>query len=178
MKENKKHNQTNDNKKDNIEKKEKKNSSIVKKIEEKIVSCKKEKKNIRLRYYAEIDNLIKKNKKEIKNIKKQLFKEFLKSIFPVIDKIDYLVRNSHHTHVSQNSVLEGIKLTQNIFEKSLKSWSIKKINQINVPFDSQIHNLKSNQESDIAQNKKIIKTIIQNGYIFKKKIIKKAIVGL
>ncbi|VFP81044.1 Protein GrpE [Buchnera aphidicola (Cinara kochiana kochiana)] len=150
----------------------------INKIKKKIQQLTKEQKNIQLRYYADIDNLIKKNKKEIKFIKNNKFKNFLKSVIPIIDKIDNLAKISINSNSIQKTITEGIQLTFNLSEKNLKTWNIKRINKINIPFDPKIHLLATNQKINDDSNKKIVKTIKENGYVLKKEIIKKAIITI
>ncbi|VFP78107.1 Protein GrpE [Buchnera aphidicola (Cinara cuneomaculata)] len=150
----------------------------INKIEKKILQFKKEKKVIKLRYYADIDNLTKKNKKEIQLIKHNKFKNFLKSITSIIDKIYNLVKISINSNSTENTVTEGIRLTFNILEKNLKTWHVKIINKVNIPFDPNIHVMTINKEINEHKNNKIVKKIKKNGYIFKKEIIKKAIVTI
>ncbi|ABJ90596.1 nucleotide exchange factor GrpE [Buchnera aphidicola] len=166
------------NEKKKILKKDKKKKITIKKIEKKISLLIKEKKNIRLRHYANIENIIKKNASEIKFIKTNMFENFLNSIFSIINKIDLLTINLKNMSSTQKSLFEGIKLTKNIFEKNLKNWKIKKINKINIPFNEKIHKIKKNEKKNSISKNKKIKNIIKPGYILKNKVIKKAIVLL
>ncbi|VFP83609.1 Protein GrpE [Buchnera aphidicola (Cinara laricifoliae)] len=157
---------------------QKKIISNIDKTKKKIIKLIKEKKNIKLRYYADIDNFIKQNEKEIKLIQNDKFKNFLKSITPIIDKIDYLVKISINSNSIQNTIIEGIQLTFNLFEKNLKTWNISRINKTNIPFNPEIHILAKNNQITDSTNNKIVKKIKKNGYIFKKEVIQKAIVTI
>ncbi|MGI4816777.1 MAG: nucleotide exchange factor GrpE [Janthinobacterium lividum] len=145
-------------------------------IEQKIFYIKKEKKNAKLRYFASIDNATKKNIQEVKLIKKNQFKSFLKNISSIINKIDNLVKISKKSISIPKTIVEGIRLTHNILEKNLKTWHIEKINQVNIPFNPNIHILKKNKKKDINTDNTVIKKIKKNGYKFKNYIIKKATV--
>ncbi|VAX76413.1 nucleotide exchange factor GrpE [Buchnera aphidicola] len=162
----------------NEDKNKKKTDLISNEIEKKIYSIKKKKKNMRLRFYAEIENIKKNNSKEVLNIQNNMFFNFIQSIVPIVNKIDNLVKKSENFIVEKHPVIEGIKLTKNIFEKNLKIWNIKKINKLNIPFNSNIHSLKKTQKLKKITNTTIIKNIIKNGYTFNKKVIKKAIVQI
>lgn len=144
------------------------------KIEQKIFYLEKEKKTIKLRHYASIDNAIKKNTQEVKLIKKNQFKNFLKNILSIIQQIDNLVKISNKSVSVPKPVIEGIRLTNNILEKNLKTWHIKKINQINIPFDSNIHIFKKNNNKESCIDNMQVKKIKKVGYKFKNHVIKKA----
>ncbi|VFP79135.1 nucleotide exchange factor GrpE [Buchnera aphidicola] len=160
------------------DKKQEKKTKKFKKIEEKISSLIKKKKDIELRYYADIDNIKKNNKQEITLIKNNQIKKFLKSIVPIINKIDKLIKISKNSNLTQNTIIEGIQLTKNIFEKNLKIWRIKKIDQVNVIFNPKIHKLKEKNIDNNLLNNATIKNIKKNGYIFKDQIINKATVKI
>ncbi|VFP81420.1 nucleotide exchange factor GrpE [Buchnera aphidicola] len=160
------------------DKKQEKKIKKFKKIEEKISSLIKKKKKKKLKYYADINNIKKNNKKKIDLIKNNQIKNFLKSIVPIIDKIDKLIKISQNSNLTQNTIIEGIQLTKNIFEKNLKIWRIKKIDQVNIAFNHNIHTLQDKNINNNLSNNSTIKNIKKNGYIFKNKIIKKAIVTI
>ncbi|VFP77697.1 nucleotide exchange factor GrpE [Buchnera aphidicola] len=146
------------------------------KIEQKIFCIKQEKKNVKLRHFADIDNATKKNIQEVKLIKKNQFKGFIKNISSIINQIDNLVKISKKSISIPKTVVEGIRLTHNILEKNLKTWHIKKINQVNIPFNPNIHILEKNKKTDTNTDNIKIKKIKKNGYTFKNHVIKKAVV--
>ncbi|WP_343126659.1 nucleotide exchange factor GrpE [Buchnera aphidicola] len=160
-------------------KEEKKNLLTEEECQTKIQDLKNNLKNLKLRYYATLENIKKNTKKEISIIKNTIFKNFFKKLNPILQNIIEFLDYAKEKKKTKNPIIKGIYLTQKSFQKNLKIWKIELINQSNVSYNENIHQiLDQSILQNPKKNKKNLIKILKNGYIIKKEIIQKAIVKI
>jgi molecular chaperone GrpE len=118
---------------------------------------------------AEMDNILRRTKLEIKHAPVKLFEELL----PIIDSLETAIE--HSKAGEQNAVLSGIQLTlkqlQNLFDKN----GVKPIDPTGKPFDSHFHEAMLTEENNELDPNTIIR-VLQKGYLFHERLIRPALV--
>ncbi|CAL4319981.1 Protein GrpE [Buchnera aphidicola (Chaitophorus sp. 3695)] len=164
----------------NISSKKDKNKKILKKIfkfNKKILDIEKKIKEAPLRLLAKIENIKKEKKKENKLIKKNKITEFFKKFILILENINKIILIFPQLKNKNNSEIQGISLIQKSILEIIQKNKIKKIGKVGDKYNQNIH--KINNYNKIKKDKNyIIKEIIQVGYIFNQKILKKAIVKI
>ena len=118
---------------------------------------------------AEMDNILRRTKLEIKHAPVKLLEELL----PVIDSLETAIEHSKTRE--HNAVLSGIQLTlkqlQNLFDKN----GVKPIDPTGKPFDSHFHEAMLTEENDALAPNTIIR-VLQKGYLLHERLIRPALV--
>ncbi|CUR53108.1 nucleotide exchange factor GrpE [Buchnera aphidicola] len=157
----------------------KKNNIEIQTKKKEIDILKKDINNVKLRYYATLDNIKKNTTKEIKIIKKMLFKNFFKKLYPILLQFKKFLHDTKKKNIDMHPIVKGLKLTQKSFQKNFKIWKIKEINQSSIKYDPNIHILENKDPQLNKSNQKFnLVKIIKHGYMIQDEVIKKAIVKI
>ncbi len=149
----------------------------INKFKKKILKFEKKIKNINLRCKADIDNMSKRNQKNIENIYKYSLEKFSKNLLPVIDNLKNALKVSKNKKLDIQITYEGLKLTLKNFLSVIKKFGISVINKINVDFDPNFHQAVSVIESNKDNIKdNLVIEILQDGYILNKRLLRPAMV--
>ncbi len=144
-------------------------------FKKKISDLKKKISNINLRYYADIDNINKRNEKNISKIYKYSLEKFIYDILPIIDNLKNVLKNIKNKKL-ENITYEGIKLTLKDFISIIKKFGVSIINKINIPFNPDYHQAMSILECDKKDKDNYIVDILQEGYILNGRLLRPAMV--
>ena len=173
-----------------FEKKEKENNKeseiknkIKIEIEDKIEELKmqnKETTNKYIRLYSEFENFKKRNEREKSNIINSANEEIIKKILPVIDDFKRALKSLNENKLTTEGS-RGIDLIYNKLNNILNIEGLKKITtKIGDEFDDEKHEVIVKSKTKEKKLKGKIIKIIEEGYIFKNKILKftKIIIGI
>lgn len=154
------------NKKNTKDQKEKKNkkqqSEAEKKIAElhkQIEELEKEKKELSdkfLRTQAEFENYKKKVARDKQEVQNKAQYDTLSSILPVLDHFD-LALNAAENAKNVEKVIEGMKLIESEFQRTLTNLGVEVINATGKPFDPSVHEAVANEYSDDYEKDYVIK---------------------
>ncbi|MFI4853255.1 MAG: nucleotide exchange factor GrpE [Candidatus Makana argininalis] len=130
-----------------------------------------------LRYRAEIENLIKRNEKDIKKINKFAIEQFTIELLPVIDSLEKTIDIFDKKNLKLKSIYEGLNLTFKFLLGTFNKFGLSVINDVNVIFDPNIHQAMNVIQSDQFKSNCII-NIMQKGYILNGRLIRPALVSV
>jgi molecular chaperone GrpE len=129
-----------------------------------------------LRSKAEMDNLIKRNKKEKEDWVKYSNETLMKEILPVMDNLEMAISHSDDESSFQ-ALKEGVELTLKGLKGSLAKSGLVEVNAKGEPFDPCFHHAVSQQESeDVASG--VVMAELQKGYVLNERLIRPAMVVL
>ncbi|MFT8229624.1 MAG: nucleotide exchange factor GrpE [Enterobacterales bacterium] len=144
-------------------------------LEETLINIKKRERDIILRAKAEVENIKRFSLKDIEKANKFALENFSNELLPIIDSLYYALKSYNTSDFS--AVIEGIKLTLKLFLKTISKFGIDEVNEINVPFNPEIHQAITVVESnDYLPN--YIVSIIQKGYILNGRLLRPAMVSV
>jgi molecular chaperone GrpE len=127
-----------------------------------------------LRMQAETDNLQRRMERDVANAHKYALEKFVLELLPVIDNLERSLQTSVEEH-SNNSVLEGIKMTLKMFQDALDKFGVVQINPKGEIFNPEQHQAISVEvNADLKPN--TVVNVLQKGYLLNNRLIRPALV--
>jgi len=131
--------------------------------------------DMQLRKLANIENIKKSTEEKIKNIKEIEIERFLKTMLPVIDSLEDILKISNVLNTKDQPLIKGIELTLQSLLKILDKLGVKIEGKKNELFNPKIHTQIATETSEkIPQNH--IVSIKKKGFTLNKVLLRKAIV--
>ena len=146
---------------------------LIKKIEE-LKEESKENYDKYLRSQAEIDNIIKRNKKEKEEWVKYSNEILIKDLLQVIDNLENAINHSGNEN-SFDALIEGVELTLKGLKDTLAKAGLEEVKTLGEDFDPCFHHAVQEEESDSTEKGKILKEF-QKGYTLNQRLIRPAMV--
>ncbi|MEA3242051.1 MAG: nucleotide exchange factor GrpE [Pseudomonadota bacterium] len=127
-----------------------------------------------LRLQADIDNLRKRNERDLVNAHKFALEKFAVDLLPVKDSLEMgLAAAGENTDVA--GLKEGSELTLKILTAVMGKYNINEVNALNEIFNPEYHEAMSVQErADVKPN--TVVTVVQKGYVLNDRLIRPAMV--
>lgn len=125
-----------------------------------------------LRAKAEMDNLRRRNTRDLENAHKFGMEKFVTELLPVLDamRMGIAVEDA-----SVESLREGMEMTMTMVEKMMEKFGIEEINPLNEKFDADKHQAMTMQpNADVEPNTVI--AVMQKGYSLNERLIRPAMV--
>lgn len=129
-----------------------------------------------LRAQAEIENIIKRNKKDKEDWIKYSNETLIKELLPVLDNLEMAI--AHSTDENPVKALrEGVELTLKGLKSTLSKSGLEEVSSLGKPFDPNFHHAVSEQEDEKAEPG-IVLNEFQKGYTLNQRLIRPAMVVL
>ena len=125
-----------------------------------------------LRAKAEMDNLRRRNAKDLEKAHKYGMEKFVSELLPVLDS---MVMGLAIEDASAESLREGMKLTMNMLEKMMEKLGIEEIDPLNEKFDADKHQAMTMQPAANVEPNTVI-AVMQKGYALNERLIRPAMV--
>lgn len=127
-----------------------------------------------LRLQADIENLRKRNERDLANAHKFALEKFANELLPVKDSLEMgLLAADDNADVAK--LKEGSELTLKMLSNALEKHNIKEINPLNDLFNPEYHEAMSMQERDDVVPNTVV-TVVQKGYLLNDRLIRPAMV--
>ena len=125
-----------------------------------------------LRAKAEMDNLRRRNAKDVENAHKYGIEKFVNALLPGMDS---MAMGLAVEEASAESLREGMELTMNMLVKMMEKLGIEEIDPLNEKFDPEKHQAMTMQpNADVEPNTVI--AVMQKGYSLNERLIRPAMV--
>ncbi len=141
----------------------------VAELEKKLAAVEKEKKenwDKYLRAVADVENLRKRQKREVEDTKFETKNKVLKEMLPVVDNleraIEHAAQGGAEIDPALRPIVEGVQLVLRQFTTAFERLDVTPIDAMGQPFDPNQHEAISQQESD--QTPGTIVQVLQRGY--------------
>lgn len=125
-----------------------------------------------IRAKAEMDNLRRRNVKDLENAHKFGIEKFVTELLPVLDS---MVMGLAVEDASAESLREGMELTMNMLEKMMEKLGIEEIDPLNENFDAAKHQAMTTQPSAEVEPNTVL-AVMQKGYSLNERLIRPAMV--
>jgi len=125
-----------------------------------------------LRTKAEIDNLRRRNARDLENAHKYGVEKFVTELLPVIDG---MAMGLSIENATAESLREGMEMTMAMMNKMMEKLGIEEIDPINEKFDAEKHQAMSMQPSADVEPNTVI-AVMQKGYALNQRLIRPAMV--
>ncbi len=136
-------------------------------LEAKVATLEKEKKENWDRYLrsaADLENLRKRNKREAEDAKFDAKSKVLKEMLPVVDNLERAIEHASASGEGDkpHPIVEGVQLVLRQFTTAFERLDVTAIDAMNQPFDPNLHEAISQQESDSPAG--TVVQVLQRGY--------------
>ncbi|MBL4774040.1 MAG: nucleotide exchange factor GrpE [Alcanivoracaceae bacterium] len=130
-----------------------------------------------MRMRAEMDNVRKRNARELENLRKYSLDKFAKALIPVADSLDKALEVAHKEdcQVTAEQMVEGTAMTQKVFLKVLVDNGMDVIDPQNEKFNPEFHEAMTQVPNpDLKPN--TIVDVFQKGYVLNGRLVRPAMV--
>jgi molecular chaperone GrpE len=148
----------------------------VAELEKKLAAAEKEKKDNYdkfLRSMADVENLRKRQKRELEDAKFETKNKVLKEMLPVVDNLERAIEHASKGD-EKNPIVEGVQLVLRQFTTAFERLDVTSIDAMGQPFDPNMHEAISQQESD--QPAGTIVQVLQRGYRAGERLLRPSLV--
>ncbi len=129
-----------------------------------------------LRLQAELENLRKRNQRDLENAHKYALEKFVRELLPVKDSLEMgLAAAAEGTDESVAKLQEGTELTLKMLQTVLEKFGVEEINPEGQPFDPELHQAMSTVPSEDAEPNMVL-SVMQKGYLLNDRLIRPAMV--
>lgn len=125
-----------------------------------------------LRVRAEMENLRKRNLREVEKARKFGIERFATDLLLVSDSLEQGLAATDDSSVGQ--LREGMELTLKMLDKVLKDHGIEVIDPLNQPFDPELHEAMSMVPGGAEHEPDTVMTVVQKGYLLNERLIRPA----
>ena len=129
-----------------------------------------------LRSVAEIENLRRRNVRDVENARKYGIEYLVTAILPVRDSLEAALRAASESDADSTDIdtlLEGDRATLRLLDQALEEAGIAEIDPEGEPFDPERHEAMSAVPSPTAEPNSVI-TVVQKGYALHGRIVRPA----
>jgi molecular chaperone GrpE len=145
-------------------------------LEAKLAAAEKEKKENWDRYLraaADLENTRKRQKRELDDARFETKQKVLKEMLPVVDNLERAIEHAGTDAVAQ-ALVEGVQLVLRQFMTAFERLDVTPIDAANQPFDPNLHEAISQQESDAPPGSVV--QVLQRGYRSGDRLLRPALV--
>jgi molecular chaperone GrpE len=130
-----------------------------------------------LRAQAELENLRRRNQRELQDAHKFALEKFAKELLPVLDSLELGIEAASADSAVSDIVKlrEGNELTLRQFRSALEKFNIEVIDPIGEVFNPELHQAMALETSDEAETNTIIR-VFQKGYLLNQRLLRPAMV--
>jgi len=128
-----------------------------------------------LRLQAEMENLRKRNERDLSNAHKFALEKFAAELLPVRDSLEMGIAAAGGEAIDPVRLKEGGELTLKMLASAMEKFNIKQINPLNDTFNPEFHEAMTLQpRDDVAPN--TVVAVVQKGYMLNDRLIRPAMV--
>ncbi len=131
-----------------------------------------------LRANAELDNLRRRAKQDVESAHKYALEKFALELLPVKDSLEMGLAAASDEATAEEAVKqlrEGTELTLKMLTNAMEKFGIKEIDPQGQPFDPELHQAMSMQETDEYPPNTVM-AVMQKGYLLNDRLIRPAMV--
>jgi molecular chaperone GrpE len=142
----------------------------------KVAELEKEKKDNWDRYLraaADLENLRKRQRREVDDAKLEAKGRVLKEMLPVVDNLERAIEHAV-TQAGTNPIVEGVQLVLRQFLTAFERLEVTAVEAAGQPFDPNLHEAISQQDSDAAPG--TVVQVLQRGYRSGERLLRPALV--
>ncbi len=128
-----------------------------------------------VRSKAELDNLRKRQSRELENAHKFALERFARELLPVRDSLELGLGAAHQADAEVETLREGMELTLKLLSDVMGKFDIEAVDPAGEPFNPELHQAMSMQpRDDVPPN--IVVNVVQKGYTLNGRVIRPAMV--
>lgn len=128
-----------------------------------------------VRTQAQMDNLRKRQERELENAHKYALERFVNELLPVRDSMEMGLAAANEENSTIDHLREGTALTLKLFSDVMEKFNVVQIDPEGQPFDPELHQAMGMQpRSDVPANTVVV--VVQKGYTLNGRLVRPAMV--
>lgn len=131
--------------------------------------------DLALRTRAEMENLRKRQTRELENAHKYALDKIAEELLPVRDTLELGVAAADEEQAELSKIVEGTQLTLKMLTQALEKFNILEVNPLGEKFNPDLHQAISMQEGT-DQDPNTVLTVMQKGYTLNDRLLRPAMV--
>ena len=128
-----------------------------------------------LRARADMENLRRRQSRDLENAHKHALDKFVNELLPLCDSMELGLTASQADDASLATVREGLEMTLKMFMSSIGKFGLEPINPEGQTFDPELHQAMAMQEVEGVEANQVL-TVAQKGYQFNGRLLRPAMV--
>lgn len=130
-----------------------------------------------LRLQAELQNILRRHKKEKQDDRKFRSQSLATELLPVIDNLERALTIEVSDEAGEN-LKKGIEMVMGSFKAALEKEGVEVLNPVNEPFDPQFHEAYTSVPAEEGQEAGTVVQVFEKGYVLNDRILRAAKVSV
>ncbi|MBE0438780.1 MAG: nucleotide exchange factor GrpE [Gammaproteobacteria bacterium] len=128
-----------------------------------------------LRAKADMENLRRRQARDLENAHKHALDKFVTELLPIYDSMELGLKAASGEEASLEAVREGLEMTMKMFLSSISKFGLEQVDPEGQAFDPELHQAVAMQATEgVAANQ--VLNVMQKGYQFNGRLLRPAIV--
>ena len=127
-----------------------------------------------LRLAAELENIKKRQEREVSELRQFANENLLKELLPVLDNLERALEHGRSCEAPE-ALMEGLDLVSQDFLKVLGRFGVTPINSVGERFDPAYHHAVMEEEAPEVEDQTVLKEL-QKGYLLQNRLLRPAMV--
>lgn len=128
-----------------------------------------------LRAQADMENLRRRQARDLENAHKRALDKFVTELLPIYDSMELGLNAASAETASLDAVKEGLEMTMKMFLSSIGKFGLEQVNPEGEAFDPELHQAVSMVPAEGVDSNQVL-TVMQKGYQFNGRLLRPAIV--
>lgn len=128
-----------------------------------------------LRARADMENLRRRQSRDLENAHKHALDKFVAELLPIYDSMELGLNAANDEDASLEAVRDGLEMTMKMFLSSIAKFGLEQVNPEGEPFDPELHQAMAMQQVEGVEPNKVL-TVAQKGYQFNGRLLRPAMV--
>lgn len=128
-----------------------------------------------LRAQAEMENLKRRNAKDLENAHKFALDGFVKALLEVKDSLSMGLKTANEENATIGSVVEGLEMTDKVFLSTMEKFGVESINPENEPFNPELHEAVTMLPMPDKKSNAVLE-VVQIGFTLNGRLVRPAMV--
>ena len=126
-----------------------------------------------MRSQAEVDNILKRTKRDLENAHKYALEKFVNELLPVRDSLEMGLDHAENEAIDAVKLKEGSELTLRMLVQAMEKFNVSQIDPKGEAFDPAMHEAMAMVPNDEIDPNCILE-VIQKGYVLNERLIRPA----
>lgn len=128
-----------------------------------------------LRARADMENLRRRQARDLENAHKHALDKFVTELLPIYDSMELGLKAASGEEASLDAVREGLEMTMKMFLSSISKFGLEQVDPEGQAFDPELHQAVAMQPADGVEANQVL-NVMQKGYQFNGRLLRPAIV--
>lgn len=126
-----------------------------------------------MRSQAELDNIMKRSRRDLENAHKFALEKFVNELIPVRDSLEMGLDHTDTDDIDPEKIREGSEMTLRMLSQAMEKFNVQQIDPKGEVFDPKLHEAMTLAPTDEVEPNSIL-DVIQKGYVLNDRLIRPA----